>query len=204
MARRCAKKFLFSRARQGENQHPKPSPVTMPSGRFHRGSALRRQRLTTANRRPEAELCGLAGVPYGRFSLGGSQRGHWFNPRMFRFAQRARQQPLSEARLHWGKCSYWPSVARQGNPADDSNPHDPDAAVVPMAKAASVQPRHLDEIETRCSGDRVYGKGGIGKSTTSSNLSAFRSSASALLRRSAVTAQATTAPSPSPRRWCPR
>ena len=48
----------------------------------------------------------------------------------------------------------------------------------------------------------IYGKGGIGKSTTSSNLSAAFSKMGKRVRRSAAT-PSMTRPSPSPRRCCP-
>jgi len=53
----------------------------------------------------------------------------------------------------------------------NSNPHDPDQPLVSMAKAAfrfTKTPRM--NIETGALVIAVYGKGGIGKSTTSSNL----------------------------------
>jgi len=68
--------------------------------------------------------------------------------------------------LHGASASYWPRL--QGKEfADDSNPHDPDSRGFRMARQPQVTRTTSMNIETGALVSAVYGKGGIGKSTTS-------------------------------------
>jgi len=124
-----------------------------------RGSALRRQ-AHYSKKAPEAELCGLAGVAIGRFSLEEARGWHGFLIPGCSFANQPANTPI-EARFTWASASYWPRLQRQGNPPMTRTSR-PRPAAVPMAKARlQVSTSTFDEHRDRCSGDiAVYGKGG--------------------------------------------
>jgi len=84
---------------------------------------------------------------------------HGFIPGCFGFT--APPTPLSEASLYMGQVPVnWPRLQAR-KIRDDSNPHDPTAAV-PMAKAAFRFTKTPREHQTGALVIAVYGKGGIG------------------------------------------